>query len=697
MSLDGFGNGPNTGIQGQPGPRGRSIFTGMRVPQPTDGEAGDFYFDKLHRKFYGPKLENIGWDLDDWIFIGIPSDVIGQTQQATIDALAATAAANAKIEQTEAARQDAITATTNANAAIVATQAATAAANAVVADAASILAAKDVALAAQAAAEAAAATIVGLYTANPPDTDPFYSVDGTNRKTSANTKNGWLAAALMRAYNFYAYRTVARRMQIEDRYGTTVGEITYSTSSNRFFISDPTTKVASSIRGTGVFAAAVSEFYRSSIRKLFSGSVTIEDPYGNSAGRITYSTSRALISETDPTGKQASALRSDSSTAFTFAEIFSLIVKRLRTSRLFFEDAYGTVYTSIVRSISPFPSIVDGNGVTVGGFTSEGLVKNPQRTDAGRFAGGHFAVNSVYMIEARRRVDGNNGHDIWRVALNGGGQLKLSADNELADCVSPEIVSTPTGDYVVYIKRVGRRQRRVAVPIAGGAEVPLHGSNATVMVGDSYVHPSLTAAVNAVLPNTRPIIVFGSGGCTLKGDRAALLGGTVSYADATGTNNYGRGGLTTYVDNGDGTVTYPGMPQYRDRTLIMMQGALENPNGAAELIGFYKDILNWMTPVHKRMVIMQASVPETATPSDVTAFQNLWTAISTDPVLAGYCTSTYDYMRVNGGGGTLGSGGGQVWALNNYALPTDHIHPSATGYTNLGARIALGGLVARNW
>lgn len=362
------------------------------------------------------------------------------------------------------------------------------------------------------------------------------------------------------------------------------------------------------------------------------------------------------------------------------------------------EDAFGATFGTFTRSATTaYPAIVDPGGVSVSGWTKDGKPRFSQFDGASQFAGGHFDANATYTVEARRRIDGSGFHDIWRIANNGSGRLKLSPDNPAADFLSPVIITTPTGDYVVYLKRVGRALAKVGVPIGGGEEVPLHSTASTLVVGDSFAHPDLGVGINASLAIRRPLIFFGSGGCNLKADRAALVGGTVLATEATGTSNPTRGGLTTYTDNGDGTYTYPGMPIYRDRTIILMQGALENPNGVAELIGFYKDILNWMTAVHKRLIIVEASVMESATPSAVAAHAADWAAISSDPVLAGYCLSTYAYMRANGGGGTLGSGGAEVWALNNYALPSDHTHMNATGQANLGARIAIGGLTARNW
>lgn len=47
---------------GPQGPRGRTILNGDGVPSGNLGLEGDFYYDKLTTKFYGPKLQNTTWD-----------------------------------------------------------------------------------------------------------------------------------------------------------------------------------------------------------------------------------------------------------------------------------------------------------------------------------------------------------------------------------------------------------------------------------------------------------------------------------------------------------------------------------------------------------------------------------------------------------------------------------------------------------
>ena len=47
---------------GPQGPRGRSILNGNGVPASNLGLEGDFYYDKLTTRFYGPKLSDLTWD-----------------------------------------------------------------------------------------------------------------------------------------------------------------------------------------------------------------------------------------------------------------------------------------------------------------------------------------------------------------------------------------------------------------------------------------------------------------------------------------------------------------------------------------------------------------------------------------------------------------------------------------------------------
>jgi hypothetical protein len=48
---------------GPQGPRGRTILNGNGVPAENLGLEGDFYYDKITTRFYGPKLSDITWAL----------------------------------------------------------------------------------------------------------------------------------------------------------------------------------------------------------------------------------------------------------------------------------------------------------------------------------------------------------------------------------------------------------------------------------------------------------------------------------------------------------------------------------------------------------------------------------------------------------------------------------------------------------
>ena len=50
---------PTAGVQG---PRGRTILNGNGAPAGNLGIEGDFYYDKLTSRFYGPKLQETTWD-----------------------------------------------------------------------------------------------------------------------------------------------------------------------------------------------------------------------------------------------------------------------------------------------------------------------------------------------------------------------------------------------------------------------------------------------------------------------------------------------------------------------------------------------------------------------------------------------------------------------------------------------------------
>ena len=46
---------------GTQGPRGKTILNGTGAPANNLGIEGDFYYDTVTTRFYGPKLSNITW------------------------------------------------------------------------------------------------------------------------------------------------------------------------------------------------------------------------------------------------------------------------------------------------------------------------------------------------------------------------------------------------------------------------------------------------------------------------------------------------------------------------------------------------------------------------------------------------------------------------------------------------------------
>jgi hypothetical protein len=46
---------------GPQGPRGKTILNGNGIPADNLGLEGDFYYDKITTRFYGPKLSDLNW------------------------------------------------------------------------------------------------------------------------------------------------------------------------------------------------------------------------------------------------------------------------------------------------------------------------------------------------------------------------------------------------------------------------------------------------------------------------------------------------------------------------------------------------------------------------------------------------------------------------------------------------------------
>ena len=47
---------------GPQGPRGKTILNGTGAPSNNIGLEGDFYYDKVTTRFYGPKVNDITWE-----------------------------------------------------------------------------------------------------------------------------------------------------------------------------------------------------------------------------------------------------------------------------------------------------------------------------------------------------------------------------------------------------------------------------------------------------------------------------------------------------------------------------------------------------------------------------------------------------------------------------------------------------------
>lgn len=169
-----------------------------------------------------------------------------------------------------------------------------------------------------------------------------------------------------------------------------------------------------------------------------------------------------------------------------------------------------------------------------------------------------------------------------------------------------------------------------------------------------------------------------------------LLAGTVYVVQAFGSGGTtGSGGIGTYQLNANanqasatmylGPWTYPGELGRQDNTVIVMDGGLDDSgDGSAAIISRLLAFDKAMTPLAPRWFYVQPGIDKGTTPANVTAWLALQAQIQA--AIGWHYIPTYDYMRANGGGGTVGTAGGEVWALNNYG---DTLHPSTTGQTNL--------------
>lgn len=482
--------------------------------------------------------------------------------------------------------------------------------------------------------------LAATVTTNPADTDAWFVADSAGKKAARITRDGWFRSGAARFSQLFTTFVRARNLGVTDKTGELVAD-TVAAPGAAFQITD----------SAGLIALAVAD----------GGKVKIAD---------------AAVKHLDARAAAVGALR------------FTDYAGRDKGG---FAAAPGVL----------FPGSTDTSGRMIGAHRPDASPRHALLAGAARFSGARLCANATYTIEARQRADGSGGHDIWRISNAGGAQLRLSPVDGL-DRLNPTIVSTPTGDYVIWTRRNGRKVEVMGVPIGGGAEVPMHPRDGHVGVGDSWFQfqtPSSASQADQImlqLSLQRLIPSFASGGCTPYSDKIALLGGTISSALVGSTPT--RAGFTSYTDNLDGTYTYPGVPRLLDQTLIWMQGAFELRNDLATTIQDYRDVITAQPAVHKRLLICQHGVHGALTPAQVTANLAQWASFKADPVLGPYCFDTYAPMRDTGfgSGGTVGPGGGEVYVQSHYGVPTDYGHLSATGLTRMGQIIA-DELQARGW
>lgn len=134
---------------------------------------------------------------------------------------------------------------------------------------------------------------------------------------------------------------------------------------------------------------------------------------------------------------------------------------------------------------------------------------------------------------------------------------------------------------------------------------------------------------------------------------------------------------------------YAATTDFHPRGLIIMDGGLSDADPIAQITS----IKNRNTS--GRWAYVQAVYQSDWTPAQVSARLAIDAAI--EAAFPDNFIPTYAYMRANGGGGTTGPNGGEVWALNNYIGGGDTTHMNtATGEPNLGACIAAWWL-AKGW
>ncbi|PKP93176.1 MAG: hypothetical protein CVT77_06495 [Alphaproteobacteria bacterium HGW-Alphaproteobacteria-16] len=448
-----------------------------------------------------------------------------------------------------------------------------------------------------------------------------------------------------------------------------------------------------STNGDGTYQAS---FLRGRWMKYFAAElarVVVTDGTGKPVGSIERSKSDPRLIETDGAGSILRRVLADGTMLIPLLESVRGKIGTLRTGEVAFEDAMGVSAGSIARNpFSVFPAVADPAGRILDARGADGALQRPDYGGASRFAGSMLGGNAEYSLHSARRIDG--GHDVWLVRNDGGGRRRVSQEGSTADHLNPAIVSVPTGHYVVYTKRTGRAVELRGVKIGGdGSEVPYESTPAQVCAGDSYTHQdNLNSVATEHDRKVGRYQLFGSGGSNPLADFAALAGGTVTVGQSGNnpTRNDGSTAQTSYTDDGSYR-TYPALTKWQDRTIIFTQGQNEEVGNVAALIDGYISVLNWMTPVHKRMLIIEWAPAADWTQAQVDALRADWAALKAHPIVGPHCVDMWDFMRANGGGGTVGSAGGEVWALGNYALPGDAIHMAPlVGGVNYGRGIANG-------
>lgn len=724
MSLNGFGNGPNTGIQGQPGPRGRSIFTLDRAPQPTDGEPGDYAYDKVSQRFYGPKLQNVGWNLDDYTQLGFASadaatqealSAAADAVEAGLAATAATAQAQSKITETETARLATVAATSSANTAAGTANAAAAAASAVVAAGASILAAKDETIEAKDTTVALAA-LFSAYKSTSADKQALLFLGDDVSFPFFEELDGSINIDILRVWSGAIRALMTGKITFENATGVVAGTLGFSLAKDAMLYIGNSVSTPLYVSPVGAVEIDLLESLHGNIRKLSSGSVELKTGLGMLAGKLKAEYANgARFSVNDPSG--------------------------IASLQLDENGALDAVFDKVLP-----------------------------------YVGAKQASGNGYLIEARRRAPSYVNHDLWSVNTMTGAEAQLTSDTtDTVDFLNP----TPVGNFCTYIARRGRRLSPAATkldggvatgnitfalnPVAGstvtlnGTEITFVSSGATtnqvnigatlaetisnlVFVLKTSLDPNLAKASYVATP-TKLMITSRQYGVvgnkfTLAASVATVSGATLSGAGKVvpvhsrmewhmlgdsflGTAGPGEsipayvaqllnrpvtvdgvGGsylLEQYYRLGGGTVppgpwnsagvTYPGTPEKLDAGLWIMDGGLSDADPITQI----GNIVSLLTPAMPRWLYIQSGYQRNWSPATVAAKQATDAAIQA--AFPNNFVPTYDYIRSVVSGSTIGSGGGEVYPADFYE---DDIHPTVAGKKAIAA-CGVSFILSKGW